>query len=82
MYKTILLKKENAWLNIWLNRPDSRNALSEEMVSELKSVLIDTRSDEAIRGITIQGKGNMFCAGGDLKGFKAANQTFFQHSSL
>ena len=74
MYKTILLKKENAWLNIWLNRPDSRNALSEEMVSELKSVLIDTRLDEAIRGITIQGKGNMFCAGGDLKGFKAVFQ--------
>ena len=74
MYKTILLEKENAWLNIWLNRPDSRNALSAEMVSELKSILIDTRSDEVIRGITIQGKGNMFCAGGDLKGFKAVFQ--------
>ena len=74
MYKTILLEKENAWLNIWLNRPDSRNALSAEMVSELKNILIDTRSDEVIRGITIQGKGNMFCAGGDLKGFKAVFQ--------
>ena len=67
MYKTILLEKENGWLNIWLNRPASRNALSEEMVSELKSILIDTRADESIRFITMRGKDKMFCAGGDLK---------------
>jgi isohexenylglutaconyl-CoA hydratase len=74
MFKTILLEKEKGWLNIWLNRPASRNALSEEMVSELKSVLIDTRADESIRGITLRGKEKMFCAGGDLKGFKAVFQ--------
>ena len=74
MFKTILLEKEKGWLNIWLNRPASRNSLSEEMVSELKSVLIDTRADESIRGITLRGKEKMFCAGGDLKGFKAVFQ--------
>ena len=74
MFKTILLEKEKGWLNIWLNRPASRNALSAEMVSELKNVLIDTRADDSIRGITLRGKEKMFCAGGDLKGFKAVFQ--------
>ena len=74
MFRTILLEKEKGWLNIWLNRPASRNALSAEMVSELKNVLIDTRADDSIRGITLRGKEKMFCAGGDLKGFKAVFQ--------
>jgi isohexenylglutaconyl-CoA hydratase len=32
------------------------------------------RDDRAVRGITLRGKGGVFCAGGDLKGFKANYQ--------
>ena len=68
--ENILLEEDNGWLTIWFNRPDNRNALSKELTTELKAVLNAVRDDRTIRGITLRGKGGVFCAGGDLKGFK------------
>ncbi len=66
----ILLEEDHDWATIWLNRPEARNAMSDELVTELRTMLdyLATRTD--IRGITVRGKGEVFCAGGDLKGFK------------
>jgi len=72
--RTLLLEREDAWLTIWFNRPEARNALSQELTGELCAVLQAVRDDRAIRGITLRGKGGTFCAGGDLKGFKANYQ--------
>ncbi|HTV71495.1 MAG TPA: enoyl-CoA hydratase-related protein [Rhizobiaceae bacterium] len=69
--KTLLLDAEPGWLTIWLNRPESRNALSPEMVAELQSVLEAIAFDRAFRGVTLRGRGGTFCAGGDIKGFSA-----------
>ena len=66
----ILLEHDAGWLTIWFNRPDNRNALSKELTTELKEVLNAVRDKKNIRGITLRGKGGVFCAGGDLKGFK------------
>ena len=68
--KNILLEQDAGWLTIWFNRPDNRNALSKELTTELKEVLNAVRDKKNIRGITLRGKGGVFCAGGDLKGFK------------
>ncbi len=70
----LLLEQEDGWLTIWFNRPESRNALAKEMTAELRAVLSAVRDDRTIRGITLRGKGGVFCAGGDLKGFKANYQ--------
>lgn len=67
----LILHLEDGWLTIWLNRPDVRNALSNPMIDELRSVLETISGDHSIRGISFRGKGGTFCAGGDLKGFKA-----------
>ena len=68
--ENILLEQNHHWLTIWFNRPDNRNALSKELTTELKAVLHAVRDDRTIRGITLRGKGGVFCAGGDLKGIK------------
>lgn len=70
----ILLERDNGWLTVWLNRPDARNALSTEMVGELADLMRALRNDRDVRGITFRGKGGVFCAGGDLKGFQAVFQ--------
>lgn len=70
----LILEQEDGWLTIWFNRPESRNALSRELTTELRAVLAQVRDDRTIRGITLRGKGGVFCAGGDLKGFKANYQ--------
>lgn len=64
------LALESGWLTIWFNQPHIRNPLTDEMRSELLSVLDTVRDDRSVRGITLRGKGGLFCAGGDLKSFK------------
>jgi len=66
----LITEVDTEWLTIWFNRPEARNALSSELSSELRLVLETVRDEPALRGITLRGKGGVFCAGGDLKGFK------------
>jgi isohexenylglutaconyl-CoA hydratase len=73
-----ILEREADWLTVWFNRPDARNALSREVSAELSAVANAARVDETLRGLTLRGKGKVFCAGGDIKGF----QSVFQGSEL
>ena len=68
--QTLELELQNGWLTIWFNQPDNRNALSDALVAELAAVLKSVRDDRAVRGITLRGRGGVFCAGADLKNFK------------
>ncbi|MBT8079724.1 MAG: enoyl-CoA hydratase/isomerase family protein [Gammaproteobacteria bacterium] len=72
--RTLILEPDGAWLRIWLNRPQAKNALSDELVVELQSVLDLVAAQSSFRGVTIRGKGGVFCAGGDLKAFKSVFQ--------
>jgi methylglutaconyl-CoA hydratase len=56
---------------VWLNRPDVRNAFDGLMVTELRKVLFDLRSVDAVRVIVLGGRGPSFCAGADLQWMKA-----------
>jgi len=70
--QTLLLELHNGVLHITLNRPDSRNAMSLQMVAELRSVLAAVRDDRSVRALVIGGAGGHFCAGGDLKDIASA----------
>lgn len=65
--QTLLLELHNGVLHITLNRPESRNAMSLQMVAELRAVLAAVRDDHAVRALVIGGAGGHFCAGGDIK---------------
>lgn len=65
----------DGWLTIWLNQPESRNALSAELSSDLRRVFAAVREDREVRGITLRGRGGVFCAGGDLKSFQSNLQS-------
>lgn len=64
--KTLLLKLENGVLHVTLNRPETRNAMSPEMVAELESVFAAVQPG-VVRALVLRGAGGHFCAGGDLK---------------
>lgn len=68
----ILNELNKGWLTIWFNSPDNRNALSTELTTDLIATLNAIKDDRSIRGITIRGKGGIFCAGGDLKSFNTS----------
>jgi methylglutaconyl-CoA hydratase len=63
-----------AWL--WMNRPEVRNALSDELLAALETALDVLEEDAAVRVLVLAGRGPAFCAGGDLaKMEKAAKMT-------
>jgi enoyl-CoA hydratase/carnithine racemase len=50
-----------------LNRPASRNSLSEAMIGELHAALDDIRDDPSVRAVVIAANGPAFSAGHDMK---------------
>lgn len=65
---TLDLDRDGGWLTVWFNEPARRNPLTEARVADLLT-LCEALQNSDIRGVTFRGRGNMFCAGGDLKLF-------------
>ncbi|MFZ5723312.1 MAG: enoyl-CoA hydratase/isomerase family protein [Pseudomonadota bacterium] len=63
----LALRREGPWLHVTLNRPESRNAMSRQMVEELLAVADALEDSREIRGVILRGAGGHFCAGGDIK---------------
>ncbi|WP_337186444.1 enoyl-CoA hydratase-related protein [Phenylobacterium sp.] len=55
-----------------MNRPEARNALTNEMIQGLSEALPRLAADPKVRAVVLTGAGGAFCAGGDVKGFAAA----------
>jgi enoyl-CoA hydratase len=66
-YETITYQKETGIGIIIFNRPGQRNAINEQMISELNRVLDEIEDDDRIRVLIITGGETVFCAGADLK---------------
>ncbi len=68
----LVLERKYSRLYVTINRPDSRNALTAEVVAELTAVVEAVAPDRTIRTLILRGAGGTFCAGGDIKGFRAS----------
>ena len=66
MYQTIHYGTEALVATITLNRPERKNALSNEMVNELLYALDGALRDEKVHVIVLAANGKAFSAGGDL----------------
>ncbi|MDT8435543.1 MAG: enoyl-CoA hydratase/isomerase family protein [Gemmatimonadota bacterium] len=53
--------------HVALARPERRNALSAELVAELKDSLALAEADDRVRLVALSGEGKDFCAGADLE---------------
>ena len=67
---TLLLEPHNGVLHITLNRPECRNAMSLEMVNELRAVV--AQLDDQVRAVVLSGAGGHFCAGADVEDLVSA----------
>ena len=66
---TVLTNFRGAVYEITLNRPQSLNALNDEMMRELSSALDAAINGSSIRCVLLKGAGPSFMAGGDVKMF-------------
>jgi len=81
-FETLRLQRNGAVLHVFLNRPEARNAMSLQMVAELRQILQEAESGagqaHAVRVLVLQGTGGHFCAGADLKDMAAARMRMAQ----
>lgn len=78
-YHFIHTKIDRQVFEISLNRPEKRNALNDQVVTELKHALKEADRDD-VRAIVIKGNGDAFCAGADLGYLKTLqNNTYTEN---
>ena len=63
----LLVEQEAGYAVITLNRPQSMNALSPQLIGDLCKAFRDLQDKEEIRAVVLTGAGRAFCAGLDLK---------------
>lgn len=58
---------DGAVARLWLDRPSVRNALDEQLIAILTTTLHSLAAREDIHVVVLAGRGDAFCAGGDLR---------------
>jgi enoyl-CoA hydratase/carnithine racemase len=74
----LLREAEGGVLHLTLNRPDKRNALSQELLSLLRTTLAGIAADPSVRVVVLAGRGPAFCAGHDLGEMVACSETAYR----
>jgi len=63
----VFAESSGAVLTIWLNRPRTRNALTDGVIAQLMVRLEEARRDEQTRVVALRGVDRTFCSGGDMR---------------
>jgi enoyl-CoA hydratase len=66
-YEFWLAKKDGPILELMINRPEERNAITFALEHEFNRILDTAEDDDSVRVVTIRGVGKVFSAGHDLK---------------
>lgn len=72
---TVLVDVRDAVCWISFNRPKSLNAINPDLVSALDHIISGVKGRDDIRCVVLQGAGEHFMAGGDVKSFKVMLDT-------
>lgn len=63
----LLVEKSNHIATLTFDRPEARNALSNDMRNNLRDTLAEIEQDDEVRCVVLKGSGQHFMAGGDVK---------------
>jgi len=72
MTSTLDIRRPSAHVaEVWLNRPEVRNAFNEIVIQELTAAFAGFAQDNTLRAVVLAGHGKAFCAGADLSWMRA-----------
>lgn len=74
-FTTLTVRIETPFAYVTLNRPDVKNAMNQQMVSDLLACFEGFKDNREVRAIILSGSGGTFCAGGDIKEMAQAIQS-------
>ena len=66
MPKTVTYESDGAVATLTLDRPDRLNAITRELIADLREALERAWDDDEVRAIRLRGAGRAFCAGYDI----------------
>jgi enoyl-CoA hydratase len=75
-YQTILFEKRGGIGYVTLHRPEKLNAISREMLAELRHVLAALDKDSEVRVVILTGAGRAFSAGFDISGERREKEIY------
>jgi 2-(1,2-epoxy-1,2-dihydrophenyl)acetyl-CoA isomerase len=67
----LAIDRHDSVLSIALDRPEKRNAIDDEMMRGLVAAVGAAGTDERVRAIVLEGRGEHFCGGADIVGRNA-----------
>jgi enoyl-CoA hydratase/carnithine racemase len=70
----IIVGRSGAVMELRINRPDKKNAITAVMYAALADAFEQASTDPAIRVVTITGSGGLFTAGNDLRDFQQSRE--------
>ena len=73
-YETLSVERDGAVDTLWLNRPESLNAITTLMVKELRHYFDHLTENDQTRVVLMAGRGKAFCAGLDIKSASDSNE--------
>lgn len=71
MTEHLIVERDGAILDVRLNRPEKKNAMTEPMYAGLAQAFRDADADPEIRVLMLSGEGDSFTSGNDLSTFAA-----------
>lgn len=69
--ETLQVVRHPQWVEVTLARPAVRNAMSFQMVDELRQIFRELKEDPQVQSVILRGSGGHFCAGGDVKDMRS-----------
>lgn len=75
MTKDVLIEDNGPIRTIAFNRPDKKNAITQDMYQAMADAIFDYDKNDALRALVITGKGEMFTSGNDLFDFAKGMRT-------
>jgi methylglutaconyl-CoA hydratase len=78
--KTVLIKQDQDVISIILNRPQKKNALNAQLVSDLKTAFSFAKENKSIKIVILSGAGDSFCSGADLSYLISLKQNTYEEN--
>lgn len=72
------IRRTSAVLTVALNRPETHNAMTPDMIQELQAIFGSLPEQDDVRVVVLTGNGRSFCAGADLNFMRAAADYTFE----
>ncbi|MBC6110375.1 enoyl-CoA hydratase/isomerase family protein [Pedobacter fastidiosus] len=80
MDKMVLYQVADRIATITINRPEKRNALNPQIISELTEAFIDASEDDLVKVIILKANGDAFSAGADLEYLQQLQNNSFEEN--